>query len=74
MEEDGFLRRNGNKNLLVGAAVVAAALTVLNVVTEEEEEDKLYIFTPNNMPEFDDRDGCLSAFVGNSQLRVSVKA
>ena len=33
--------------------------------------DKLYISTPNNQPEDDDRGGYLSAFVENVQLRVS---
>ena len=38
MEEDGFLRRNGNNNLLVGAAVAAAASTVLNVDTQTRHQ------------------------------------
>ena len=32
--------------------------------------DKIYISTPTNQPEDDDRGGCLSPFVGNLQLRV----
>ena len=65
MEEDGFLRRNVNKNLLVGAAVVATALTVLNVVAEEEEEDKLYISTPKFLTEQDGIVGNIIALGGN---------